>query len=288
MNDKVIISIDNLSKKYGELSALKKLSFDVKEGECTGLLGPNGAGKSTTIKILTGQLRPSGGSARILNVDPVKNPKKSHDFIAYVPDNQSLYDDITVEENVEFFRRIYKEPKEKTRQILQRVELLEKTKSKVKTLSRGLRQRLLIARTLVHTPKVLFLDEPTTGLDPSATDFICKILEELKQEGVTLLLTTHFMSLAERLCDRIVLLNEGEKKEDGSLVELKKKYGFSQIKVKLLKDGKEETVIFPSNKDFSKKLDKLQKSYEVVSIHTDEAKLEDIFIQIARKTKQRN
>ena len=282
MSNRIAISINNLSKNYGELSALKSLSFDVKDGECAGLLGPNGAGKSTAIKILTGQLQPSAGSVKILNVDPVQNPKKSHDFIGYVPDNQSVYDDITVKENIELFRRIYKEPKEKTQEIIRRVELIDKTKTKAQELSRGLRQRLLIARTLVHTPKVLFLDEPTTGLDPSSTDFICKILEELKQDGVTMLLTTHLMSLAERLCDRIILLNEGEKKEDGKLLEIKRKYGYSQIKVGFLKEGSEKIVKIPLNKDLIKELEKIQKTYEIISIHTDEAKLEDIFIRIIR------
>lgn len=282
MSNKFAISINNLSKNYGGLSALKRLSFDVKDGECAGLLGPNGAGKSTAIQILTGQLQPSAGSVKILNVDPVQNPKKSHDFIGYVTDNQSVYDDITVEENIELFRRIYKEPKEKTQEIIQRVELIDKTKTKAKELSRGLRQRLLIARTLIHTPKVLFLDEPTTGLDPSATDFICKILEELKQEGVTMLLTTHLMGLAERLCDHIILLNEGEKKEDGKLLEIKRKYGYSQIKVGFLKEGSEKIVKIPLNKDLIKELEKIHKTYEIISIHTDEAKLEDIFVRITR------
>ena len=282
MNNKTVISINNLSKNYGELLALKSLSFDVKDGECVGLLGPNGAGKSTTIKILTGQLQPSSGSVRILNVDPVQNPKKSHNFIGYVPDNQSVYDDITVEENIELFRRIYKEPKEKTKQIIQRVQLTDKTKTKAKELSRGLKQRLLIARTLVHTPKVLFLDEPTTGLDPSATDFICKVLEDLKKDGVTMLLTTHLMGLAERLCNRIILLNKGEKKEDGNLLEIKRKYGNSQIKVSFLKEGSEKIVKIPLNKDLVKELEKIQKNYEIISIHTDEAKLEDIFIRITK------
>ena len=278
----IAISIDNLSKKYAELTALKNLSFQIKEGECAGLLGPNGAGKSTTLKILTGQLQPSSGSVRVLDIDPVHSPKKVHDFIGYVPDIQSVYDDITVEQNIELFRRIYKEPKERTRQIIQRVNLLDKSNAKAKTLSRGLRQRLLLARTLVHIPKILFLDEPTTGLDPSSTDFICQILEELKKEGVTILLCTHLMSLAERLCDHIILLNNGEKKEDGTLVELKKRYGDSQVKVKFLKEGKEKTTILPFNDALFEELARLHKESKILSIHTGEAGLEDIFIRLAR------
>ena len=279
---KVAISIESLNKKYGKLEALKSLSFQIKEGECAGLLGPNGAGKSTTIKILTGQLQPTSGHVRILDIDPVHNPKKLHGFIGYVPDVQSVYDDITVEQNIELFRRIYGEPKKKTREIIQRVQLNDKKKTKAKALSRGLKQRLLLARTLVHTPKVLFLDEPTTGLDPSSTDFICQIFEELKRNKVTMLLSTHLMSLAERLCNYIVLLNKGEKKEEGTLSELKKRHGDSQIKVKFLDKGNEKTTVIPFNNTFFDELTRIHKENRILSINTNEASLEDIFIWVAR------
>lgn len=282
---KVAISIENLTKKYNELEALKSLSFQVKEGECAGLLGPNGAGKSTTIKILTGQLQPTSGSVKILDIDPIQNPKKVHDFIGYVPDIQSIYDEITVEQNIDIFRRIYREPKERTKEIIHRVDLIDQKKTKAKNLSRGLRQRLLLARTLVHTPKILFLDEPTTGLDPSSTDFICQILEELKRNKVTMLLSTHLMSLAERLCNHIVLLNKGEKKEEGTLSELKGRYGDSQIKVKFLSKGKEEITMIPFNNTFIDELAKIHRESKILSINTNEASLEDIFIRIARGDK---
>lgn len=188
-----------------------------------------------------------------------------------------------MEQNIELFRRIYKEPKERTRQIIQRIDLLDKRNTKAKALSRGLTQRLLLARTLVHTPKALFLDEPTTGLDPSSTDFICQILEELKKEGVTMLLCTHLMSLAERLCDHIVLLNKGEKKADGTLSELKERYGDSQVKVQFLKEGKEKTTTFPFNGAFVEELAKLHKESKIISIHSNEASLEDIFIRLVRR-----
>ena len=279
----VAISVDKLSKKYANLQALKSLSFQVKEGDCIGLLGPNGAGKSTTIKILTGQLEPSSGKVELLGIDPSKKPKEVHAFMGYVPDHQSIYEDITVEQNIELFREIYKEPKNRTQELIKQMGLLDKKKMKAKTLSRGLKQRLLLARTLVHTPKLLFLDEPTTGLDPSSTDFICQALEKLKRKGVTLFLSTHLMSLAERLCDQVILLNKGEKKEDGSLSEVKKRHSKPYIKIQLLKEGKEQSIQIPFDDNFISTLTKLHKMEKIISVNTISASLEDIFIRLVRE-----
>ncbi len=276
------ISADKLSRQYGFVQALKNLSFQIKEGECMGLLGPNGAGKSTTIQILTGQLRPTSGSVQIMGIDPVQDPKAVHDIIGYIPDNPSVYEEITVERNIDLFRQIYKEPKEQTKKIIQKVELTDKTKTKVKNLSKGLKQRLLIARTLVHTPKIIFLDEPTSGLDPSSTDFICSILEELKEKGVTLFLCTHLMYLAERLCNRVILLNKGEKREEGTVAELKNKYGGKQAEVKFMEKGQQHTQIIPFDHTFTDRLKQIQQRGELLSVNTNEEKLENIFIRIVR------
>ena len=165
------------------------------------------------------------------------------------------------------------------------MELTDKANTKGKKLSRGLRQRLLIARTLVCTPKVIFLDEPTTGLDPSSTDFVCQVLKELKEKGVTLFLTTHFMSLAEKLCDYIILLNKGEKQEEGTLPELQKRYGDPWMKVGFVEEGKQKTITIPFNQNFLEELAKIQKGREITFINTDKPRLEDIFIQLVRGKK---
>ena len=282
---KSAIVIDKLCKNYNGFPALKNLSFQVKKGECIGLLGPNGAGKTTTIQILTGLLEASSGEVHILGISPGENPKAVHHFIAQVPDRQAVYEDLTVEQNIEVFRQIYKEPKEKTRQIIEKVELTDKSKTKAKKLSRGLKQRLLIARTLVHTPELIFLDEPTSGLDPSSTDFICGILESLKQNGVTMILSTHLMSLAERLCDNIVLLDKGEKREEGQVLEIKRKYGSSKIKIQFLENGKSSSMFIPFTDTFIKELLEIQKTKKILSINTFEPSLEDIFIRIVRDKK---
>ena len=280
------IVINNLFKNYGAVPALKGLSLKVRRGECVGLLGPNGAGKSTTIQILTGLLQPSSGSVDILGVNPSKDPKAAHSFISCIPDRQTLYDEITVEQNIDLFRRIYKKPPSHTREIIHKMGLDEKARSKAKTLSKGLRQRVLIGRALVHNPEVIFLDEPTSGLDPEATDFVCSILEDLKKRGVTMLLSSHLMYLAERLCDRIALINKGEKKEEGTPAALRKKQGGSQIEVKYLDAGRQKTTLIPLDVDFIEQLKKIQKKGEILSINTYQPKLEDIFIRLVRGERQ--
>ena len=279
------ILIENIFKKYGPVQALKNLSFKVNKGECVGLLGPNGAGKSTAIKILTGQVKPCAGKVRILGLDPVKKPKAVHQFIGYIPDRQALYDELTVKQNIEVFRQIYKAPKERTGQIIEQMGLTDKAQTKSKKLSRGLKQRLLIARTLACTPKVIFLDEPTTGLDPHSTDFVCQALKNLKNKGATLLLTTHLMSLAEKLCDSLILLNKGEKQEEGSLTELQKRYTDLQIKVGFVEGNKQKTIAIPFNQNFPQELAKIQKEKDILFINTDKTSLEDIFIQLIKGKK---
>ena len=279
---KTAVMVDNLCKRYGSFTALKNLSFEIKRGKCVGLLGPNGAGKSTAIQILTGQLKPLSGSVRIKGMDPVQNPKAVHHIIGYVPESPYVYTDITVEKNIELFRRIYREPKEQTEKIIQKLGLKEKAKTKAKYLSKGLKQRLLLARTLVHTPQVVFLDEPTSGLDPASTHFVCEILEELKQSQTALLLSTHLMYLAERLCDYIVLLNKGEMEEEGTLADIKSRYGTKFMEVKFLEKGEEKTRKVPFDDRFMEELEKVRAMGKILSIHTGEPKLEDIFTRIVR------
>ena len=168
--------------------------------------------------------------------DPVENPKDVHSVIGYIPDSQTLYEEMTVKQNVDVFREIFGLPKSQTNEIIKTLSLEAKSNKKVKTLSRGLKQRVLIARALVHSPEVILLDEPTTGLDPSLADVIYKILEDLKNQGSTILLTTHLMNDVERLCDRIVFLHRGEKIEEGTPFELKRKYRNQSLCVQVLNE----------------------------------------------------
>lgn len=286
MNTQTAIEVSHLSKNYQKFQALKDLSFHIKKGECAGLLGPNGAGKSTTVQILLGCLRPSSGSASLFGINPTQRPKDVHAITGYLPDHPSLYEDLTVYQNIDLFRQIYREPVEQTKKIIKKLNLEEKSQSKAKHLSKGLLQRLLIARSLVHTPQILIMDEPTVALDPSSTEFIRQILAELKSQGVTMLLCTHLMSLAEKLCDHIILLNKGEKAEDGSLTELKKKYGDSQLEVKFQEEGKTKTIYFPLNEKGHQQLEQIRKTKSIVSINTNLASLDEIFIHLVKDKEQ--
>jgi ABC-2 type transport system ATP-binding protein len=219
-----VLSIKNLDKNYGSFQAIKGLNLSIEKGHCVGLLGSNGAGKSTTIRIITGQLRPSSGLVDVFGIDPTRYPKKVHPFIGYIPDTQTLYEDLTVQDNILVFAELFGQSQKEVDGILEKVRLVDKKKTKVKKLSKGLKQRVLIARALLHNPEFIILDEPTTGLDPSSAENIYSILEGLKKEGATLLLSTHLMNDVDRLCDKIVFIDKGVKVEEGSPQELKDKY----------------------------------------------------------------
>ncbi len=211
MNPKPIIHIDDLKKNYGELRAVSGITFDVYEGEMFGLVGPDGAGKTTTIRILCGLSPESGGSCTLLGKNHNKDKKFIQNQIGYLSQKFSLYGDLTIDENIEFAAVIHNV----TDYLNRRDELLEFTRLKpfrkrlADNLSGGMRQKLALACSLIHRPKILFLDEPTTGVDPVSRRDFWKILSTLQQEGLTILLTTPYLDEAER-CNRVALMNKGE------------------------------------------------------------------------------
>jgi ABC-2 type transport system ATP-binding protein len=278
-----VISVHNLVKRYGDFTAVSDLSFTVNTGETLGLLGTNGAGKSTTIQILTGQLLPTAGQVRVLDKDPSFEPKAIHQEIGYIPDQQSLYEDLTSFDNIDLFRKIHNLPKSVTTDMIEKLGLTEKSKKKVKTLSKGLKQRVLIGRSLLHQPKVLFLDEPTSGLDPSSANTICALLEELKKNGTTILLTTHLMNEVDRLCDQVIFIHEGKKIEEGTPFELKMKYSKPILKWTL----KNETGFSFQEQDMNSPLifEKMRDLYSkktLVHFEMHLPTLEDVFIHIVK------
>ena len=279
-----VLSIENLWKNYGNFRALKGLNLNIKRGVCVGLLGSNGAGKSTTIRMITGQLRPSSGQVKVMGIDPSKYPKKIHPYIGYIPDSQTLYDELSVQVNIEIFAQLFGMGKEPVAKIIERVQLQDKRDEKVKNLSRGLKQRVLIARALVHSPSFIILDEPTTGLDPRSAETIYEILEFLKKQGATILITTHLMNDVERLCDHIVFIDKGVKVEEGSPLELKRQYSLPLIEFDVMFEGNVKTHSLPKEKDWLAQVDKLRGQGEVLRIKTHEPKLEDIFISLVGKS----
>lgn len=203
-----IITVDNLTKKYGQSTVVNGISFDVKKGEIFGILGPNGAGKTTTLEMLEA-LRPiDGGSATIDGVDVASNPHKIRSLIGVQPQTPSFEEKTKLTELIEFFAATYGENVD-AKAFLDDVQLLEKADSYPEQLSGGQRQRFSIAAALVHDPKVFFLDEPTTGLDPQARRNLWDLIREVRDRGVSVVMTTHYMDEAEILCDRIAVMDGG-------------------------------------------------------------------------------
>jgi ABC-2 type transport system ATP-binding protein len=208
-----VIEVEKLVKKYGERVAVNEVSFSVQEGEIFGLLGPNGAGKTTTISILATLLPPDGGKVIIGGYDLAREANKIKPLIGFVPQELALYPTLSAWDNLAFFGRIYglrgNVLKERIATALDMVGLRERAGDAVRTFSGGMKRRLNIAASLLHRPRILFLDEPTVGVDPQSRNFIFEHIERLKAEGMTIIYTTHYMEEAERLCDRVAIMDEG-------------------------------------------------------------------------------
>jgi ABC-2 type transport system ATP-binding protein len=205
----IAVEVKDLTKRYGNLVAVDNVSFTIQEGEIFGLLGPNGAGKTTTIEMIEGLRKPDTGSIRVCNIDVTKKDDEVKENIGVQLQSTSVYDKIRVVEAIELFSGYYHKALPTT-EILQLMSLHEKRNSFVESLSGGQKQRLALALALVNDPKVLFLDEPTTALDPQARRATWDIIEGLRQQGKTIILNTHYMEEAERLCDRVGIMDHGQ------------------------------------------------------------------------------
>ena len=220
-----MIQTINLTKRYGDLMALANLNLEIEQGDCFGFIGPNGAGKTTTIKILATLLKPTWGEARIdgLSVGPV-NARQVRSVIGYVPDYFGSYEDMVVQEYLEFFAAAYDihgdQRKQAVGDVLELTDLAYKSDAEVNSLSRGMQQRLSVARVLLHDPKVLLLDEPASGLDPRARIEIRELLKELHQMGKTILISSHILLELADLCNKVGIIEQGELKFVGSTDEM--------------------------------------------------------------------
>ena len=203
------IQVRALTRDYNGLRAVDSITFSVEAGEIFGFLGPNGAGKTTTIKVLTGQLRPTSGTAQVAGYDVVKERQQLKPKIGVVFEVQNLYERLSARDNLVFAARLYGVPRGRVDQVLAQVGLTDRARDRIKEYSNGMKQRLLIARALLHEPEVLFLDEPTRGLDPNVAREIRSIVVDLARQGVTVFLTTHYMEEADQLCDRVAIIDRG-------------------------------------------------------------------------------
>ena len=203
------IEVQELTRDYDGLRAVDGITFGVEAGEIFGFLGPNGAGKTTTIKVLTGQLRPTSGTAQVAGCDVVKQRDELKPKIGVVFEVQNLYERLSARDNLVFAARLYGVPRTRVDAVLAQVGLTERARDRIKQYSNGMKQRLLIARALLHEPEVLFLDEPTRGLDPKVAREIRAIVVELGRQGVTVFLTTHYMEEADQLSGRVAIIDQG-------------------------------------------------------------------------------
>ena len=228
-----LISARGLTKKYGDFTAVDAIDFDVAKGESFGLLGPNGAGKSTTMRIIAATSQRTSGTITILDRDPEEHGPQIRAHLGVVPQQDNLDGELTVAENLFIYGRYFGLSKKfirgKIEELLEFAQLEEKRNSKVDALSGGMKRRLTIARALISEPDILMLDEPTTGLDPQARHILWDRLFRLKETGVTLVLTTHFMDEAEQLCDRLVVMDNGKIMAEGSPLELIKTYSTKEV-----------------------------------------------------------
>ncbi|HEY5729707.1 MAG TPA: ABC transporter ATP-binding protein [Anaerolineales bacterium] len=219
------IEVHELTRDYNGLRAVDGISFIVNPGEIFGFLGPNGAGKTTTIRMLTGQLLPTSGSAKVAGYDVVSERRQLKPRIGVVFDSQNLYERMSARDNLIFYARLYRIKKSRVDETLAQIGLTKRAGDKVQSYSNGMKQRLLIARALLHKPDVLFLDEPTRGLDPHIARDIRGIIAELARDGTTVFLTTHYMEEADQLSQRVAFLDQGHIVALDTPSRLKEEYG---------------------------------------------------------------
>lgn len=302
-----MIELENVTKYYGELRAVDSLNLRVDEGEIFGFIGPNGAGKTTTIKMLATLLIPTSGKIRIAGIDPETDPRNVRRMIGYMPDAFGVYPDLVVWEYLDFFGAAYHIPSHRRRQLIDDVlELTDLTGKKydlVEALSRGMKQRLCLAKTLLHDPSLLLLDEPASGLDPRARVEIRELLKELKKMKKTILISSHILPELADFCTSIGIIEKGKLVASGSMAEIEAKISSArQYRVTsldslenvqaYLKEHGFESVIEEGALEFSSDRSEeemaallaalIAQSFRITSFHALAANLEDLFMKITR------
>lgn len=253
-----MICIETLSKNYGEKKAVDRLNLRIYKGEIFGFLGPNGAGKTTTIKMLTGLLDPTSGSIQLNGTNLWKNPLQAKKEIAYVPDQPHLYEKLTGREYLQFIASVYHlemdELKKRKNNLANIFQMTEQLDDLIESYSHGMKQKLAIIGALIHDPKILFLDEPTVGLDPKSARMLKDLLQQKADQGMTVFLTTHILEIAEQMCDRVGILSRGKLIAIGTMEELralddKEERSLEDIFLQLTSDEVDQAIIDEISRD---------------------------------------
>ena len=285
----LIIDARDLRRKFGTKEAVAGISFQTCKGEIFGLLGPNGAGKTTTIRMLTGQIDPSGGSAQVAGCDVVADRALLKQRIGVVFEEQNLYERLSAWLNLEFSCWLYKLPASRIDEVLELVHLRDRARDPVRTFSNGMKQRLLIARALLHRPPMLFLDEPSRGLQPISAREVRQVVRRLSQEGTTILLTTHLMEEADLLCQHVAFIVDGRIVANDTPRNLKLSHGQRALLVTLEQTSPGANGASPMQ-EMSLSLDdpadqtrlaQWMAQGKVRAVHSREATLEEVFIEVA-------
>ena len=267
-----MIRVENVSKSFGSKKALHQISFEIKEGEIFGFLGPSGSGKTTMINVLTGQLPADQGKTVLLGKNSQDLTSNDLEQIGIVSDGSGFYEKMSLYKNLLIYAKLYGLKSDRVNQVLQQVGLADAKDIIAEKLSTGMKQRMFLARALLNAPKILFLDEPTSGLDPTTSKMVHTLLQELKQAGTTIFLTTHDMHEATLLCDRLSLLNKGNLIEYGNPQDIIQKYHVDKKVRVVYNDGREQIVPF-------EELPHLDTT-DLMVVHSCEPTLEEIFIRL--------
>ncbi len=302
-----MIDVKDIQKSYGNIYAVKGISFSIAAGECYGLLGPNGAGKSTTINMLSTLFPPDTGEILINGLDIKKSPEEVKKILGVVPQEIALYANFTAWENMLFWGSLHSlknnELHKKAEELLQFVGLSDRKNEKIKGYSGGMKRRINLACALLHSPKILLLDEPTVGVDPQSRNMIFELIESLNKQGMTVIYTTHYMEEAERLCDRIGIIDSGQIVAQGTLDELKQQSGIKDVivmqcnqspdaatiaaKLNLEVEVTDHTIYIQtdnSKKDLTRCVISCSETgYEIHHIDIQKANLENVFLKMTGK-----
>ncbi len=307
---KNVIEVKELTKYYNDLAAVDHINVEVGEGEVFGFLGPNGAGKTTTARMLTGIIKPSSGNVSIMGLDIRQDPIKAKQIMGVVPELSNAYTDLTAWNNLQFMAELYGVPKkdaeQRAEELLTKFDLYGRKDHKVRTFSKGMKQKLIIAMSLMNDPEILFLDEPTSGLDVMSARLIRDMVLELNKEGKTIFLTTHYMEEANQLCSRVAIINHGKIAAIDAPEKLKRRIG-GLVWVEVSFDMPVDVFDFPDIPgviDVRMSGDKLRlytsepgrtiyqlvdysrsNSLEIVTLNTLTPTLEDVFIKLTREIK---